>query len=124
MVFSDEMFTTKPVLKVVGVGGGGGNAINRMIDADIQDVEYIAVNTDCQVLRLSKAEVRIQIGRQITKGLGAGAEPEVGAKAAEESKQVLTEMLKEERIRIIYMDHILMLVQLVKQLIYLIEFIL
>ena len=94
MVFSDEMFTTKPVLKVVGVGGGGGNAINRMIDADIQDVEYIAVNTDCQVLRLSKADVRIQIGRQITKGLGAGANPEIGRKAAEESEQEIRQALE------------------------------
>ena len=83
---SDEMFTTKPILKVIGVGGGGGNAINRMIDNDIREVEYIAINTDCQVLRLSKAEVRIQIGKQITKGLGAGANPEVGRKAAEESE--------------------------------------
>ena len=94
MVFSDEMFSTKPVVKVVGVGGGGGNAINRMIDADIQEVQYIAVNTDCQVLRLSKADVRIQIGRQITKGLGAGANPEVGRLAAEESEQELRQALE------------------------------
>lgn len=90
---NDEMFTTKPVLKVVGVGGGGGNAINRMIENDIREVEYIAVNTDCQVLRLSKAETRIQIGKQITKGLGAGANPEVGRKAAEESEEEIREAI-------------------------------
>ncbi len=90
---SDEMFTTKPVLKVVGVGGGGGNAINRMIENDIREVEYIAVNTDCQVLRLSKAETRIQIGKQITKGLGAGANPDVGRKAAEESEEEIREAI-------------------------------
>ncbi|MCI6716592.1 MAG: cell division protein FtsZ [Mollicutes bacterium] len=91
---SDEMFTTKPILKVIGVGGGGGNAINRMIDNDIREVEYIAINTDCQVLRLSKAEVRIQIGKQITKGLGAGANPEVGRKAAEESEDEIRDAIK------------------------------
>ena len=57
-----DMFSAKPVLKVIGVGGGGGNAVNRMIDNDVRGVEYIAINTDCQVLRLSKAEVRIPIG--------------------------------------------------------------
>ena len=91
---SDEMFTTKPILKVIGVGGGGGNAIYRMIDNDIREVEYIAINTDCQVLRLSKAEVRIQIGKQITKGLGAGANPEVGRKAAEESEDEIRDAIK------------------------------
>ena len=91
---NDEMFSAKPVLKVVGVGGGGGNAINRMIDNDIRDVEYIAVNTDCQVLRLSKAEIRIQIGKQITKGLGAGANPDVGRKAAEESEDEIRDAIR------------------------------
>lgn len=91
---NDKMFTTKPILKVVGVGGGGGNAINRMLDNDICGVEYIAINTDCQVLRLSKAEVRIQIGKQITKGLGAGANPEVGRKAAEESEDEIREAIR------------------------------
>lgn len=90
----DEMFTTKPVLKVIGVGGGGGNAINRMIENDVQGVEYIAINTDCQVLRLSKAEVRIQIGKKITKGLGAGANPEIGKKAAEESEEEIREAIQ------------------------------
>ena len=83
---NEEMFSSKPVLKVIGVGGGGGNAVNRMIENDVRGVEYIVANTDCQVLRLSKAETRIQIGRDSTRGLGAGANPEVGKKAAEESE--------------------------------------
>ncbi len=91
----NDMFSAKPVLKVIGVGGGGGNAINRMIDNDIRGVEYIAVNTDCQVLRLSKAEVRIPIGNELTRGLGAGANPEIGRRAAEESEAELREVLKD-----------------------------
>lgn len=89
-----DMFSAKPVLKVIGVGGGGGNAVNRMIDNDLNGVEYIAINTDCQVLRLSKAEVRIPIGNELTKGLGAGANPEVGRRAAEESEAEIREVLK------------------------------
>ena len=91
----EEMFSSKPVLKVVGVGGGGGSAIKRMNENDVRGVEYIAINTDCQVLRLSKAEVRIQIGKQITKGLGAGANPEIGRRAAEESEQEIREAIKD-----------------------------
>lgn len=91
---AQDMFSAKPVLKVIGVGGGGGNAVNRMIDNDVRGVEYIAINTDCQVLRLSKAEVRIPIGNEITKGLGAGANPDVGRRAAEESEQEIREVLK------------------------------
>ncbi len=90
----EDMFSAKPILKVVGVGGGGGNAVNRMIENDVRGVEYIAVNTDCQVLRLSKAEVRIQIGKELTRGLGAGANPEVGRKAAEESERELRDAIK------------------------------
>ncbi len=90
----EDMFSAKPILKVVGVGGGGGNAVNRMIENDVRGVEYIAVNTDCQVLRLSKAETRIQIGKELTRGLGAGANPEVGRKAAEESEVELREAIK------------------------------
>lgn len=89
------MFSAKPVLKVIGVGGGGGNAVNRMIDNDVRGVEYIAINTDCQVLRLSKAEVRIPIGTELTKGLGAGANPDVGRRAAEESEAEIREVLKD-----------------------------
>ncbi len=89
-----DMFSAKAVIKVIGVGGGGGNAVNRMIDTDIRGVEYIAINTDCQVLRLSKADVRIPIGNELTRGLGAGANPEVGRRAAEESEQEIREVLK------------------------------
>ena len=89
----EEMFSAKPIIKVIGVGGGGGNAVNRMIENDLQGVEYFVINTDCQVLRLSKAENRIQIGRKLTKGLGAGADPEIGKEAAleniEEIKQAV-----------------------------------
>lgn len=90
-----DMLSAKPILKVIGVGGGGGNAVNRMIDNDVHGVEYIAINTDCQVLRLSKADVRIPIGSELTKGLGAGANPEIGRRAAEESEQEIREVLKD-----------------------------
>ncbi|WP_079709369.1 cell division protein FtsZ [Paraliobacillus ryukyuensis] len=81
-------------IKVIGVGGGGSNAVNRMIEHGVQGVEFIAVNTDAQALNLSKAEVKIQIGTKLTRGLGAGANPEVGRKAAEESKEQLEEVLQ------------------------------
>ncbi len=90
----EEMFNEKPVLKVVGVGGGGCNAINRMIENDVQGVEYIAINTDSQVLKSSRAEQRIQIGKKITKGLGAGANPEVGRRSAEESEQEIRKAIE------------------------------
>jgi cell division protein FtsZ len=77
------------VIKVIGVGGGGNNAVNRMIEHGVQGVEFIAVNTDAQALNLSKAEVKMQIGAKLTRGLGAGANPDVGKKAAEESKEQL-----------------------------------
>ncbi len=79
---------------VVGVGGGGNNAVNRMIDEQIAGVEFIAVNTDKQALQLSKAPTLMQIGEKITKGLGAGAKPEVGEKAAEESEEEISAALK------------------------------
>ena len=81
-------------IKVVGVGGGGNNAVNRMITSGLQGVEFIAINCDAQALLLSKAQNRIQIGEKLTKGLGAGANPEIGQKAAEESRELLTEQLK------------------------------
>lgn len=81
-------------IKVIGVGGGGNNAVNRMIEHGVEGVEFIAVNTDAQALNLSKAESKIQIGGKLTRGLGAGANPEVGKKAAEESKEQLEEVLK------------------------------
>ncbi|MBM7659448.1 cell division protein FtsZ [Bacillus mesophilus] len=81
-------------IKVIGVGGGGNNAVNRMIEHGVQGVDFIAVNTDAQALNLSKAEVKMQIGGKLTRGLGAGANPEVGKKAAEESREQLEEVLK------------------------------
>ena len=79
---------------VVGVGGAGNNAVNRMIDENITGVEFIGINTDKQALKLCKAPTALQIGEKLTKGLGAGAQPEVGEKAAEESSDELTEALK------------------------------
>ncbi len=81
-------------LKVVGVGGAGNNAVNRMIQYGLRGVEFIAVNTDKQALYLSRANQKIQIGEKLTKGLGAGADPEIGRKAAEESRDLITEALK------------------------------
>jgi cell division protein FtsZ len=66
------------VIKVVGIGGGGSNAVNRMVDAGLKGVEFIAVNTDAQALAMCDADIKLQIGDQLTRGLGAGAEPEVG----------------------------------------------
>ena len=91
---SQEAFNEKPILKVVGVGGGGGNAVNRMIENDVKGVEFVVINTDAQVLRLAKADVRLQIGKVLTKGLGAGADPEIGRQAAEESEDDIREILK------------------------------
>lgn len=82
------------VIKVVGIGGGGGNAINRMIDEGLGGVEFIAINTDSQALQLSKAKTRIRIGDKLTRGLGAGGNPEIGRKAAEESADELYEVLR------------------------------
>ncbi len=82
------------VIKVVGVGGGGSNAVNRMIAVGIQGVEFICINTDLQALRMSQAPVQIQIGDKLTKGLGAGANPEVGKKAAEESREKISEYVQ------------------------------
>jgi cell division protein FtsZ len=82
------------VIKVVGVGGGGTNAVNRMVDAGLRGVEFIAVNTDAQALRMTDADVKLHIGAKVTRGLGAGAEPEVGREAAIESRDELKEALK------------------------------
>lgn len=81
-------------IKVIGVGGGGSNAVNRMIEHGVQGVEFIAVNTDAQALHLSKAEKVMQLGTKLTRGLGAGANPEIGKKAAEESKEQIEEALQ------------------------------
>lgn len=82
------------VIKVVGIGGGGVNAVNRMIDAGLKGVEFIAVNTDAQALLMSDADVKLDIGRQLTRGLGAGSDPEVGREAAEEHREEIEEVLK------------------------------
>jgi len=81
-------------IKVVGVGGGGSNAVNRMISAGLRGVEFIAVNTDAQALALSNADKKIHIGAKLTKGLGAGGDPEIGRQAAEEGREELTEALE------------------------------
>ena len=82
-------------IKVIGIGGGGNNAVNRMISANITSAHYVAINTDKQDLLMSNADQRLQIGEKITRGLGAGAEPEIGQKAAEESKGNISEILKD-----------------------------
>ena len=95
MYSSQEVYNTNMVkIKVIGVGGGGGNAVNRMIEAGISSAEFVAVNTDKQALQTSDAHRKVQIGEQLTKGLGAGADPNIGAKAAEESKAQLKELLE------------------------------
>jgi cell division protein FtsZ len=81
-------------IKVVGIGGGGGNAVNRMIEEGLGGVEFIAINTDAQALMLSKAKTRVRIGDKLTRGLGAGGNPEIGRKAAEESSDELYEVLR------------------------------
>lgn len=89
-----ENNTSFAKIKVVGVGGGGNNAVNRMIEAGVDSAEFVAVNTDKQALVVSKAPVRLQIGERLTGGLGAGGIPEIGQKSAEESKASITEMLE------------------------------
>ena len=91
---SGIMIDGTATIKVIGVGGGGTNAVNRMVDSGIRGVEFVAVNTDRQALLLSKASSKIQIGEKITRGLGAGANPDIGAQAAEESKAEITEALR------------------------------
>ncbi|MCL2632480.1 MAG: cell division protein FtsZ, partial [Coriobacteriia bacterium] len=81
------------VIKVVGVGGGGTNAVNRMVEAGIRGVEFVAINTDRQALLMSDADVTVHIGEDLTRGLGAGANPEIGAQAAEESRAEIREAL-------------------------------
>ena len=83
------------VIKVVGVGGGGVNAVNRMIDAGLKGVEFIAVNTDAQALLMSDADVKLDIGRDLTKGLGAGSDPDIGRAAADAHIDEIEEALKD-----------------------------
>ena len=94
-MFDIDMETSNVAkIKVVGVGGGGNNAVNRMIDVGVKCVEFIAVNTDAQVLKDSKADTKLQIGEKLTRGLGAGANPEIGEKAAQESREEIEAALK------------------------------
>src|SRR3990172_1162075 len=94
MAHADRDLRRYAAIKVVGVGGGGSNAVNRMISAGLRGVEFIAINTDAQALAMSNADKKIHVGSKITKGLGAGGDPEVGRQAAEESKEDLTEALE------------------------------
>jgi len=89
--FNPESFAR---IKAVGVGGGGCNAVNRMIDEGLTGIEFISVNTDAQALQFSKAKVRVRIGEKSTRGLGAGGDPRIGRVAAEESAEELYEVLK------------------------------
>ena len=91
---NNGMMDGTALIKVIGVGGAGNNAINRMIESGIKGVEFIAVNTDRQALQISKASTRIQIGEKLTRGLGAGANPDIGSQAAEESKSEIAEVLR------------------------------
>ena len=90
----DNDFENVVQIKVIGVGGGGGNAVNRMVRSGVQGVEFISVNTDRQVLNHSQATHKIQIGEKTTHGQGAGAHPEVGQRAAEESHDMIADALK------------------------------
>lgn len=81
-------------IKVIGVGGAGGAAINRMVEAGIEGVEFIAINTDAQALHFSKAQTKLHIGKSTTRGLGTGADPGIGQNAAEESKEEIKKPLK------------------------------
>ncbi len=89
----DESFENKAKMKVVGVGGAGGNAINTMVEAGLQGVDFIAINTDAQALEQNKANMRIQIGKKLTQGLGAGANPDIGRRAIDEDKEDVMEAL-------------------------------
>jgi len=91
----DESITPTAKMKVVGVGGAGGNAVNRMISSGLTGVEFVAINTDLQALNICKAETRIQIGKTLTKGLGAGADPEVGRRAVEEDQDAVYNALRD-----------------------------
>ncbi len=91
----NDKFNQKPTIKVIGIGGGGGSAVNRMIENEVRGVKFVAMNTDAQVLRLSKADIRLQIGKTLTRGLGAGANPDIGRQAALESEDEIKDLLAE-----------------------------
>ena len=90
----DEEMTNITNIKVIGVGGGGGNAVNRMVESGLRGIEFIAMNTDQQVLLASKATMKVQLGAKLTKGRGAGADPEIGQRSAEESKDEIANALR------------------------------
>ncbi|RQW89687.1 MAG: cell division protein FtsZ [Geobacter sp.] len=90
----DESIDQSAKIKVIGIGGGGGNAVNTMIDCELHGIDFIVANTDAQALRMSKAPVKIQLGGLLTKGLGAGADPGVGRDAADENREQLAQVLK------------------------------
>ena len=92
-IFANQQGESFARIKVVGVGGGGCNAVNRMIEEEVKGIEFIAINTDAQALLFSKAETRVHIGEKVTRGLGAGGNPEIGRKAAEESQEELERVL-------------------------------
>jgi cell division protein FtsZ len=95
MIFElEETVTQNARMKVVGVGGGGGNALNRMVDEGVRGVEFISVNTDAQALMKNKADVKVQIGKKLTRGLGAGARPEIGRQAIEENRDEVLHVLQ------------------------------
>ncbi len=93
-MYGQTISTNSAVIKVIGIGGGGCNAVNSMISANVSSAEFIAVNTDNQALMLSKADKCLQIGEKLTKGLGAGSDPNIGEAAAEESKEEITQLLE------------------------------
>jgi cell division protein FtsZ len=90
----DESVDNSAYIKVIGVGGGGGNAINTMIASGLQGVEFIAANTDLQALETAQADIRLQLGANLTRGLGAGANPEIGRKAAQEDREAIMKALE------------------------------
>ena len=94
----EDAFDPDVNIKVIGVGGGGGNALNCMASSDVHDIEYIAVNTDAKALNNSKATTKIQIGAKLTKGRGAGNKPEVGEKSAEENRDEIEAALDEANV--------------------------
>ena len=93
MLEFDESQCVPALIKVVGVGGGGNNAVDRMIEQNMNGVEFVAINTDIQDLSKSKSQTKVQIGEKLTKGLGAGGNPEVGQKSAEETKEEIQKTL-------------------------------
>ncbi len=95
MIFEfEDTRTDSARMKVVGVGGGGGNAVNRMIDEQLEGVDFISVNTDAQALKTSQAQLRVQIGKELTRGLGAGARPEIGRQAIEENREEVAQSIE------------------------------